>query len=239
MQLPIFLKYLFRIRVNCKRTCRARTSTVAFSSLTEPLWDGVHIEQLAPARFHSGRHHRHASFCALPCRTQARATSADTPVSAGTLRGAMFALRPQRKDVRGQLLGLSLNPEPSHSSVRYQLSSTQPLARRFNESEGSPTAGERCRVVSSSTYRKFEGAHPRKGKAKSTEHKAERYWQVRSRSKKMRSCTKELERVDGRSGLRILMCGCPGSSNASMGRQVSTRPPSSEYGTDYAPESQG
>ena len=33
-------------------------------------------------------------------------------------------------------------------------------------------------------YRKFEGAHPRKGKAKSTEHKAERYWQVRSRSKK-------------------------------------------------------
>ena len=57
-------------------------------------------------------------------------------------------------------------------------------------------------------YRKVEGAHPSKGKAKSTEHKAERYWQVRSRSKKMRSCTKELERVDGRSGLRILMCGC-------------------------------
>ena len=72
------------------------------------------------------------------------------------------------------------------------------------------------------SYRKFEGAHPSKGKAKSTEHKAERYWQVRSRSKKMRSCTKELERVDGRSGLRIHTCNCPGSFNASMGRQAST-----------------
>ena len=85
-------------------------------------------------------------------------------------------------------------------------------------------------------HRKFEGAHPSKGKAKSTGHKAERYWQVRFRSKNMRRCTEELERVDGRSGLRILTYCCPGSSNASIGRQVSTRPPSS---TDCAPDSQG
>ena len=79
-----------------------------------------------------------------------------------------------------------------------------------------------------------------KGKPiKRTGHKAERYWQVQSQSKKTRSSTQELERVDGRSGLRIITCDCPRSSNASVGRQVSTRSPSSEYGTDYAPGSQG
>ena len=57
------------------------------------------------------------------------------------------ALRRQRKDVQGQLLGLSFNPEPSYSIVRYQLSSTESLARRFIESEGSPTVSERCGAV--------------------------------------------------------------------------------------------
>ena len=141
---------------------RARTSTVALSSLTEPLWDGVHIEQLAPARFQSGRDHRHVSFCALPCRTQARATSVDTPVSARTLRGAMFALRPQRKDVRGQLLGLSLNQNPATRA--FDINSPQLNLLR---GDSMSLKGHRLLVKDAEwchpAYRKFEGAHPSKG----------------------------------------------------------------------------
>ena len=72
--------------------------------------------------------------------------------------------------------------------------------------------------------RKFEGAHPIKGKAKSTGHKAERYWQVRTQSKNMRSCTKELERVDGRSGLRIHLCGCPVKTRKATHSRATSHP---------------
>ena len=141
----IFFKYLFRVRINCKRTCEpvpplfhsCRSAShlgMEFTSNNLRLHvptAGDTISTLRFARFHAAPKHG-----ARP----------HTSVSAETPHGAMFALRPQRKDVQGQPLGLSLNPEPSHSIVRCQLSSTESLAR-FNESEGSPTGGERCAAV--------------------------------------------------------------------------------------------
>ena len=140
--------------------------------------------------------------------------------------GKMFAV---------SVFGLSLNPEPSHSSFRIN-------SPQLNLLRGDSLSlkGHRLLVKDAEwchpTYRKFEGAHPRKGKAKSTGIKRKGTGRYGASQKKR---SKELERVDGRSGLRILMCGCPGSFNPCMGRHVSTRPPSSLYGTDYAPESQG
>ena len=55
-------------------------------------------------------------------------------------------------------------------------------------------------------------------------------------SQKKWSCIKELEQVDGRSGLRIRLSWV---FQRRHGLQVSTRPLSSEYGTNDAPESQG
>ena len=149
MHLPILLKYVFRIRVNCMRTCQP----------VPPLLHSRRSPNHFGMEFTSNNLHLHVSTAGDIIATLRFARFHAAPMHGlrpQTLLSALgpFAEQcslfgPNGKMFGASFLGLSLNPEPSHSSV-HQLSSTQPLARRFNASEGSPTDGERCRVVSSS-----------------------------------------------------------------------------------------
>ena len=150
MHLPIFLKYVFCIHVNCKRKCQPvppllhsrrspSHSGMEFASNNLRLHVSTAGDIITTLRF--------ARFHAAPMHGLRPQTLLSAP---GPFAEQCSLFGPNGKMFGVSVFGLSLNPEPLHSSVRYQLSSTQPLARRFIESEGSPTAGERCRVVSSS-----------------------------------------------------------------------------------------